>query len=220
MNALGKVLYGVGDLLAKAMYLHFLWVVFTLAGLIIFGVMPATVSVFTVIRKWLMKENDVSIFGTFLDSYKSYFVETNLIGLFYFLIGLFLYFDLHILNTELDVTILRVFTSVAGFLYILMGLFLLPVYVHLNLSKLNYMKQSLLMVFARPFEALFMLISLVVLYYLFLYLPVLLFFTGSTIAAFPVMWIGMRTFNKIQMKQTAYLQSGTNMNKSMDSTFN
>mgnify|MGYP003775709231 CR=1 FL=1 len=213
MNGLGKVLYRVGDLLAKAMYLHCLWVVFTLAGLVIFGVMPATTSVFSVIRKWLMKENDLQIFRTFVDSYKSCFIETNLLGLFYFLIGLFLYFDLRIVNTDLHMDIIRIFVFIAGFLYLLMGLFLLPVYVHYKLSKLNYIKQSFLIVFARPLETFLMLVSLVVSYYLFLYLPVMFIFAGTTLVSFPLMWIGMRSFNKIQIKQTAYLTPSTNMKK-------
>lgn len=213
LNALGKVLYRVGDLLTKAMYLHFLWVVFTLAGLVICGVMPATASVFSVIRKWLMKEDDVPIFRTFVNSYKSYFIETNLLGLFYFLIGLFLYFDLRILNTELHMNIIRIFVLIAGFLYILMGLFLLPIYVHFNLSKLNYIKQSFLIVFARPLETFLMLVSLVVSYYFFLYLPVVFIFAGTSIVSFPLMWIGLRSFNKIQIKQTAYLTSSNNMKK-------
>jgi uncharacterized membrane protein YesL len=213
LNGLGKVLYKVGDLLAKAMYVHFLWVVFTLAGLAIFGVMPATAAVFSVIRKWLMKENDVPVFRTFVDSYKSCFIETNLLGLFYLLLGLFLYFDLRILNIELHMNIIRIFVLIAVFLYILMGLFLLPVYVHFNLSKLNYIKQSFLIVFARPLESFLMLVSLVVSYYLFLYLPVVFIFAGSTIVSFPLMWIGMRSFRKIQIKQTAYLTPSTNMKK-------
>lgn len=205
MNGLVKVLYKVGDLLAKAMYLQFLWVVFTLAGLVIVGVMPATASVFSVIRKWLMKENDVPIFRTFINSYKSFFIETNLLGLIYFSIGLFLYFDLRIVNTELHMDLIRFFVFIAVFLYLSMCLFLFPVYVHLNLSKLNYIKQSFLIVFARPLETFLMLVSLVVSYYFFLYLPVVFIFAGTTIVSFPLMWIGMRSFNKIQIKQTAYL---------------
>lgn len=213
LNGLGKVLYRVGDLLAKAMYLHFLWVVFTLAGLILFGIMPATASVFSVVRKWLMKESDVPIFRTFIDSYKSYFIETNLLGLIYLLIGLFLYFDLRILNTELHMNLIRIFVFIAGFLYLSMCLFLLPVYVHLNLSKLNYMKQSFLIVFARPIETFLMLISLLVSYCLFLYIPVVFAFAGSAIVSYPLMWIAMRAFKKIQIKQTAYSASSTNIKK-------
>ncbi|NYE03473.1 putative membrane protein YesL [Bacillus niacini] len=213
MNGLVRVLYKVGDLLAKAMYLHFLWVVFTLAGLVIVGVMPATASVFSVIRKWLMKENDVPIFRTFINSYKSFFIETNLLGLIYFSIGLFLYFDLRIVNAELHMDLIRIFVFIAGFLYLSMCLFLLPVYVHLNLSKLNYIKQSFLIVFARPLETFLMLVSLVVSYYFFLYFPVVFIFAGTTIVSFPLMWIGMRSFNKIQIKQTAYLTPSPKMKK-------
>jgi len=214
LNGLGKVLYKVGDLLAKAMYVHFLWVIFTLGGLVIFGVMPATTAVFSVIRKWLMKENDLPIFRTFVDSYKSCFIETNLLGFFYFLLGVFLYFDLRIVNnTDLHMDIIRIFVLIACFLYLLIGLFLLPVYVHFTLSKLNYIKQSFLIVFARPLETFLMLVSLVVSYFLFLYLPVVFIFAGTTVVSFPLMWIGMRSFNKIQIKQKAYLTPSANMKK-------
>ncbi|MED3907322.1 YesL family protein [Geobacillus thermodenitrificans] len=41
---------------------------FILGGLIIFGFAPATVALFTVVRKWLIfRDDDISVFKTFSD---------------------------------------------------------------------------------------------------------------------------------------------------------
>jgi uncharacterized membrane protein YesL len=60
----------------KLAYLNLLWIVFSVGGLIVFGSIPASVSLFTIVRKWLInKETDLPIFHTFFQNYKNEFLN-------------------------------------------------------------------------------------------------------------------------------------------------
>ncbi len=58
MSALNKAF----EWITKIAYLNLLWLGFTLLGLIIFGIFPATAATFTVARKWVTGYPDVAIY--------------------------------------------------------------------------------------------------------------------------------------------------------------
>ncbi|UOK57848.1 DUF624 domain-containing protein [Bacillus sp. OVS6] len=58
-NTLIGKFYTLAEWILKAMYLHLLWIIFTLAGGIVLGVMPSSTAVFSIIRKWLQGETDL-----------------------------------------------------------------------------------------------------------------------------------------------------------------
>ncbi|GAA3329844.1 hypothetical protein GCM10020331_079970 [Ectobacillus funiculus] len=59
-----------------------------------FGFMPATVALFTIVRKWLMKEIDIPIWRTFLTVYKKMNSEkSNILGLILAVGGALIYVD-------------------------------------------------------------------------------------------------------------------------------
>jgi len=78
------------------MYLHFLGVVFTLLGLGVFGISPATAALFSVIHKWFEEYFDIQIFKNLFSVYKIHFFETNSLGIILISIGMFLYVDMNI----------------------------------------------------------------------------------------------------------------------------
>src|SRR5699024_12292779 len=75
-----KWIFDMGNWLFKFIYLHTLWIIFSILGLGVFGIFPATASVFTVARKLLEEGEDVPIFQTFFHSYKSIFFLAIVIG--------------------------------------------------------------------------------------------------------------------------------------------
>src|SRR5690606_34729027 len=68
------------------------WLLFSLLGLVILGIFPATASMYTVIRKWLNNE-EVHTFRVFSETYRKEFMQTNKIGWLLALMGLILYLD-------------------------------------------------------------------------------------------------------------------------------
>lgn len=51
-------------------YLNVLWILFSLAGLVVFGLMPATAAMFTVAREWAKGNTDAPVFSVFFGRLK------------------------------------------------------------------------------------------------------------------------------------------------------
>jgi uncharacterized membrane protein YesL len=140
---MGKA-YIVCDWISKLAYVNLLWIIFTLAGFVVFGVMPATVSLFTVLREWKLKDNDIPIFKTFFNTYKKELIRANAMGFFLIVTGILLFFNFNIaMNIEgNNQVIIMVPIIIVTFMYLSSLLYLLPVYVHFELSFINYFKNS------------------------------------------------------------------------------
>src|SRR5690625_1946818 len=85
--------YTLANWIMRLAYVNILWIAFSLVGIIILGFFPATIGMFTVIRKWIQGDGDIPIFTTFWATYKKEFLKSNLLGLFLSLIGYILYID-------------------------------------------------------------------------------------------------------------------------------
>ncbi|MBD1383079.1 YesL family protein [Metabacillus arenae] len=192
LHGIFKWVYDLGDWLAKIMYLHILWVIFTFLGLGVFGISPATAALFSVIHKWLEKDFDIPIFKNFYSVYKTQFLKANRLGIILIGLGIFLYFDMKISQQYIQLLYVHLFLLMISFLYFLTVLYFFPVFVRYELKFFLYFKQSFFVALARPLESIAMIICLILLYYLFSFLPVLLFFGGSSMIAFPLAWFGYR----------------------------
>lgn len=73
-----------GDFGFNLILLNILWVAFTLLGLVIFGLFPATIALFAVIRKWILENEDTPILQEFIKRYKAEFKMANVIGILFF----------------------------------------------------------------------------------------------------------------------------------------
>lgn len=96
---------------------------------------PATVSLFAIVRKWLItKETDLPIFHTFYQNYKNEFLKSNKLGLVLVLMGLFLYYDFKLIMLSggmLQYT-LTVPLLLISIFYCITLLYIFPVYVHFD----------------------------------------------------------------------------------------
>lgn len=188
----------------RLVYVNLLWIAFTLIGFGVLGFFPATIAMYSVCRKWVMGEQDIPIFKTFIHSYKSELGKGNMLGLCLVATLYILWVDYRVLQTAGD-----------GFLYNIAYLFFLlivfyggfllfffPMYVHYELKVRHLVKNTFLIVIASPLTTIVMITLGLLVYYLSLSISgVLLFFSGSTIAFFS-MRISYRVFQKVDGKRT------------------
>jgi len=124
------------------------WFAFTILGLGVFGFFPASVALFTIVRKWMKKDTDFPVLKTFKQVYFKEWKRSNGIGLVFYSIGLFLFIDIRIAEQFMS----GVFASfLLVILYVLVFVLLIAVgyffatYVHYELSTKGYIKQSFLL---------------------------------------------------------------------------
>src|SRR5699024_998860 len=152
------------DKFIKLIYLNILWILFFIVGIGIFGFMPATASVTSILRKWMNKEELPSLTKEFWKQYKEGFITSNIIGLVFLVIGYILYLDVSILiGTESTIgKILLSLTFMLIYIYFVILLNFFPLYSRLEMSIANYLKLSLTIGMSHPLTTLLMILWLII----------------------------------------------------------
>lgn len=197
--------------IVRLVWTNILWFVFIVAGLGVFGIMPATVALFTVTRKWKMGDLDVSILKVFKETFRKEFVRSNILGLIFAAISCFLYVDLKIAeNMEGTFSvILYVFISFIILLYLNTLIHFFPVYVHFNYSLRDYIKQSFIISLISPVSTILMTAGLFFIGYLIVNMPGLLPFISGVLPAYwiiNVCIIRFKTLEQQQVKETKLIK--------------
>jgi uncharacterized membrane protein YesL len=195
--------YRFGETVLLLLYVNFLWICFTLLGLIIFGFGPSTIAMFTVFRKWSMGESDVPVFTTFWESFRKDFWKANALGLTLLILACMLYVNLNYLELQGEwVTVIsRYILLITAAIYVVMLVYIFPLYVHYENKFFVYFKNSILIAIYHPMRTIYVIAALLTLYYLFYVLPVFIFLIGPSLTSLVIMWIVYRTFHRIEYKQ-------------------
>ncbi|MGG4467880.1 YesL family protein [Paenibacillus alvei] len=143
----GSSIIVVCEWIWRGIFVNLCWIAFIVLGLGIFGFFPATVALFTIVRKWLRKDTDFPIWKTFKQVYLKEWKRSNQIGLVFYSIGLFLYLDIRLTETFMSgvlASFLSIIFSIMLLILLLVVSYFFAVYVHYELSNKEYIKQSFL----------------------------------------------------------------------------
>ncbi|WP_117170705.1 YesL family protein [Paraliobacillus sediminis] len=214
MKGLWGAFYKVSVVISRLAYLNLLWIFATILGLVVVGIMPATISMFTVVRKWVMKENDIPIFKTFFSTYKKEFLKTNLIMIILGIIGVLLFIDLRFTGYMRESGFYNVFLGIlfiASFLYFILVVFIAPVYVHYQLSIRRYLTYSIMIGATNLLYTIAILIALSSIYYTSMKVPGITLFFSFSVSAYITMYFANLSFNNLLKKQQAQIDSNTSI---------
>ena len=201
MEGLVNGLYRFSEWAMRFAYLNFLWVIFTLLGLIVVGFMPATAAMFAVIRKWRAGEKELEIFPLFWKTYRKDFLKINLIGSILLGIGYILSIEFYILRAQEDL-----FYYVASFgvivqilLYVVVLIYIFPIFTHFDLKINQYFKWSFIIGIIHPILTLLLIaVMIIASYFLIQTVPALVFFFGGSVSAFIITRGVSLTFSKFE----------------------
>lgn len=183
-------------------YLNLLWVLFTVAGLIIFGVMPATIAMFSIVRKWQRGEDETAIFKCFWNVFRQEFVKSNGIGIILFLFAYLLTIQFQILGTQTAIIYQMAQFTVVLILALLLifMIYFFPVYVHFEMKTSHYFKWPLVIAIVHPILTVFLIGCIGAGgYMIFLAFPAVLFLFGGSLSAYFIMWGVSKTFGKYEI---------------------
>lgn len=190
-------LYTLTEWITRFAYVNILWISFSLLGLVVFGISPATVAMFTIIRKWIMGESDIPVFQTFWKSYKKEFLRSNGVGIVIALSAYIIYIDLNYIQLD---SIIQIPLYLIIFAIIMTLLYIFPVYVHYNVTFFQLFKNAFFIMMVNPLSSVMMLIGFVALFFVMKFLPALLFFFGGSLSAGIIMSSCYLAFQKIEKK--------------------
>ncbi|TDL73654.1 DUF624 domain-containing protein [Rhodococcus qingshengii] len=189
----------------RVILVNLYWVAFTILGLGIFGFFPASIALFTIVRKWLRKEIDLPVWATFKQVYFKEWKRSNGIGLVFYSIGLFLFVDIRIVE--------QVMTGVfASFLLIIFYIFVFvlllavgnffSLYVHYELPTKEYIKQSFLFTITGLLSTIWIGAGLLVIGMLLIRMPGLIPFISGVAPAYWMMRVNLIRFNTLEKRMS------------------
>ncbi|MBP2241527.1 putative membrane protein YesL [Cytobacillus eiseniae] len=203
MNNIANRAYIATEWITKFAYINLLWLGFSLAGLVVVGFFPATISMFTIIRKWLMGETDIPIFRTFWTTYKSEFIRSNQLGFIILVVMGLIVLDLVIIKNagKDDLGFIQIPIYLFMLAAIMTIFYLIPIYVHFELKLVQIIKNAFLMMLIHPIENLVMISGIGAVFIVVKFVPGLGFFFGGSITAAILMTTCFLVFNKMDKKK-------------------
>ncbi len=186
-------------IILQVAWLNFLWIGFTIVGLVVGGIFPATTAAIVVARKWVQKKEVVSVFRTFKQAYKKEFVKSNIIGIILTVVGIILIVNYQILLQLGDqISIIAVFSYYfVIFLYGILVLWIFPLLSHYDSTIFQYFKNALIIGITKlPITILQGLIVFCILYFS-LEVPSMLIFCTISLIMISVAYFSVKVFEKI-----------------------
>ncbi|MGG1676195.1 YesL family protein [Neobacillus sp. NRS-1170] len=177
-----------------------LWVVFSLCGGVILGIMPATVGLYTVMRKWMVgNAENRSFVKLYWTTFRKEFWKANALGFAITIAGVLIYLNFSLIRFSHGVTywFLLIFVFMLCILFIILLLFIFPVYAHFDTKFGRYFSISLLIGVSFPFHTLLMVVGNYGLYLLFMTVPGFIPIFSVSLFSFFSMWVSMKVFKSM-----------------------
>jgi uncharacterized membrane protein YesL len=184
-------------IILNLVYVNFLWVLFTLLGLIIFGIGPSTYALVSICRQWIRGNQNVSVFKAFWKYYKENFKESVFISWIYLVAGLVLTVDL------LNVTnwYVRAALFVISFIYLLSLIYIFPIMAHYDWKGMFFkIRMSFLFGVACLQYSLVLGLVLGVIYWAVTnFFPGVLTFFGVSFLFYLITWTSNQVFTRMEI---------------------
>ncbi len=195
-------LYTMCEWLVRFVYLNVLWFLFTVLGLGIFGILPATIAVFTITRKWIIGDSTIHISKLFWKTYKAEFIKGNILGLVFAVIGSILYVDFIFVfvveNSFADYLFFPL--TMMALVYVLTFLHVFPLYVHYDITVMQTIKNAFFIMVINPISSFLILLSIISIFFLNVSFPALIPFISLNVLSWIIMFFANHSFVKIQKK--------------------
>lgn len=192
--------------LSRLAFLNLLWMLFSAAGLLLFGIFPATMAALAICKKWLNGEEEFKILQEFLRVYKESFFMANKIGLAFIAISIVLYLNFLVINENGAHIVFIAAFYVVTFLALITATHIMPIYVYEKSSFVSLVKKAFIISVVNVHFSAAILISQSAIYYLlFSYPASALFFLGSVLAMIQ-MWLAIRSFQRLEKRSIQSVQ--------------
>ncbi|GIP53159.1 MULTISPECIES: YesL family protein [Paenibacillus] len=175
-----------------------LWIMAILAPFTFF---PATSALFSVVRKWVMGEADVSIIKTYFKGYKENYKQSMLGGIFYTLLTVIMVVDYEMYMKQFNNLQFIGIVILVFLVLLLVSLFhFFSMVAHYYLKVTQLIKNAILLTILKPFRMLSTVICTGVLVFLTIRFPWLIFFGLASLTALVAFFNFYAAYNKVQEK--------------------
>jgi len=190
-------------------WLNVLWFIFTLLGLVIGGVFPATTSAMSVAQKWLQDGKINSTYPTFKKTYKTEFKKSNFIGFSIVSIMILLYLNYYaLLQFGKQMPIIIVFAYyLLIILFSFLCVWLFPLLSRYQAKVVQHFKNAFIIGLIKFPSTLAMIGSVFLIIYFSLMIPSLILFFSVSLIALSMAFFSSRVFEEIDHQVTTSVRT-------------
>lgn len=177
--------------------LQLMWIGLTLLGAVVFGIAPATVGLFSVMRKRIQGKDSLrGLASEYWQVYKKEWLSANKIGIVLIVIGYFIILNLRLVLPMggFSGLVMLCLMVTATILYLIVLINIFQVYVHYELPFSRYFSTAVLLSISFPIQAIGSFLGVFVLYKIFAFLPGLLPFFGISLTVLYLTWMSSQIF--------------------------
>ncbi|MBU9723832.1 MULTISPECIES: YesL family protein [Bacillaceae] len=194
--------------ITRIVYLNVLWILFTLMGLVVAGLFPATMATISVARKWMLGDRDFSVLKTFKGFYSGSFLVSNVAGWIVASVGALLYLNYTVLVSLGDEVFFLVPFSfyLIVFLFSVMAVWVFPLYSHYEGGLKQHLKNALIIGIGKLHYTLSIWVLLFFIVYISLELPGIIPFFMFSMIGVCWTWITMTVLKKLDERESSEVQ--------------
>ena len=179
-------------------YVHFLWCLFTLYGLIVFGIGPSTYALVSIQRQWIRGNSEFPIYQTYKKYYRESFKESVITSWIYFILGYVLVVDLmHVMNWYI-----RACLFIILFIYVVSATFIFPIMAHYRWKGILFrMKMAFLFGISCLQYTLLLFVFIGITYWVAVqFFPGILTFFGVSFLFYCITWTANQVFTRMEIQ--------------------
>lgn len=185
-----KKMYTASIWISRLAIINLLWLAFSILGLIVFGIGPATIAMTVVINRWIVGEEDLRPFPLFFSIYKKYFIKANIISLIVMIIGFITGFNVYFTLIHNLPIYTKSLAGGAAIVFFLIAVVIFPLYSNNETPFSQLFKTCLFFIVGYPINSLIILAATIGLITIQLFMPGLMFFfSGSAVTFFSILRI-------------------------------
>ncbi|GAE35017.1 YesL family protein [Halalkalibacter akibai] len=197
VSSLDRILHWVVKLAA----INLLWFYYTLVGLVVGGVFPATLAALGVSRKLIMGDTDLQTWKTFKQLYREEFLRANVMGWLLTVIGGILYLNYQVIASSSEILFVIPFAFYfILFFYIIVVIWAFPLLAHYQTTWFAYIRSAVIIGLTKIHYTFASGLVVFAVVYVSLDFPGMIPFFSISLAAIGCMWFAMQTFGKLDAR--------------------
>lgn len=206
MENIGNRINQVSEWIMHLFLLQVYWVVGTLIGGVVLGIVPSSIALISSVRKLFKEAQEFKLTSYFIQEYKSNFTFGLLLTLWYVLIGIIgvIYIAYFSATTDSWLAYTHIPLYIILFLLVLFSLYLIPVYVHYEIRLIHFLPTTGVIMLTSMKWNLPLILSLVAVGLIFIRFSVIFLFFGISLPAFILFYFTQRAFNDYALKREEY----------------
>lgn len=192
-------IYEVFNRIYYLMKLNGLWLLFTLLGGVVLGIIPATIALYACMRQQIRYESENHLFQMFKKYYGENFRRSLLFSAVFTAIALFFLGETIVLaNAGAGNLLLEIAIKATRLLLILGVAMFFPIFVHFDVRGVKTFLQPMLFLLICPLEVIYMAVIFVIVSLLFAISPLLILFIGVALPAYGMSLIMLKKFERLE----------------------